>query len=162
MNVSIESGIFGLPVRPDSTGQPVRLRNFSWPDQSYNIKAFEIEPNFDGVPGDPTTLGDVGRNSLEGPGFFQWDFSGMKNFSLTGRAKLQFRVDLFNILNHPNFSTPDGGICTSFTAASGTTPASCVPDANFGQTGETVADDNSTQVGTGTARQIQLAVKVMF
>ncbi len=162
VNVSIESGIFGLPVRPDYTGKPVRLQNFSWPNQSYNINAFEIEPTFDGVPGDPTTLGDVGRNTLRAPGFFQWDFSGMKNFSVTQRAKLQFRADLFNILNHPNFGNPDGGICTAFTAASATAPASCTPDPNFGQIGQTIADEDSTEVGTGTARQIQLAIKVIF
>lgn len=162
VNVTIESGIFGLFTRPDYTGQSVRTGKIDWPSHSYNVNAFQIQPNFNGVPGDPSTIGNVGRNSLAGPGFFQWDFSGMKNFPLTERAKLQFRADIFNILNHPNFATPDGGICTSFTAASGSTPASCATNPNFGQTGQTIADEDSTQVGTGTARQIQLAVKIIF
>jgi hypothetical protein len=162
VNVTIESGILGLPVRPDFTGQPIRLSNFSWPYHSYNVGAYQIEPTFDGNPGDPTTIGNVGRNSLRAPGFFQWDFSGMKNFPLTEKAKLQFRGDLFNILNHPNFGNPNGGICNAFTAASGSTPASCTVDPNFGEIGQTIADEDSTQVGTGTARQVQLALKVIF
>ena len=162
INVTIESGIFGLFTRPDYTGQPVRSGSIDWPLHSYNANAFEIQPNFNAVPGDPSTIGNVGRNSLPGPGFFQWDFSGMKNFPMTEKAKLQFRADIFNILNHPNFATPNGGICNSFTAASGTTPASCVANPNFGQTGQTIADEDSTQVGTGTARQIQLAMKIIF
>jgi hypothetical protein len=162
VNVTIESGFFGLPVRPDLTGQPIRLPNFSWPRHSYNVAAYEIEPTFNGTPGDPSTIGDVGRNSLRAPGFVQWDLSGMKNFSVTHAVKVQFRVDVFNILNHPNFGNPDGGICTAFTPATPTTPASCTTNANFGLIGGTIADTNSSQIGTGTARQLQFALKVMF
>jgi hypothetical protein len=162
VNVTLESGIFGLFTRPDYTGNPVRSGGINWATHSYNVNAYKIPSHFNGVPGDPSTLGNVGRNSLEGPDFFQWDFSGMKNFSLTHGKALQFRADIFNILNHPNFATPDGGICTSFTPASGTAPASCVRNPNFGTTGQTIADEDSSQVGTGTARQVQLAVKVMF
>lgn len=160
--MTIESGFFGLPARPDTTGQPIRLSNFSWPYHSYNVGAFQIEPTFNGNPGDPSTIGNVGRNSLRAPGFVQWDFSGMKNFPLTEKAKLQFRGDLFNILNHPNFGNPNMGICNAFGAASGSTPASCTVDPNFGQIGQTIADEDSSQVGTGTARQIQLALEVIF
>ena len=162
VNVSIESGFFGLPARPDKTGAPVKLSNFSWPLHSYNVNAYQIEPTFNGDPGDPSTIGDVGRNSLRAPGFVQWDMSGMKNFSATEKMKIQFRADLFNILNHPNFGNPDGGICTAFTAATPTTPASCTTNPNFGRVGQTIADEDSSQVGTGTARQIQLALKVIF
>ncbi len=162
VNVSIESGFFGLPARPNSTGQATRLSDFSWPDHSYNVAAYQIEPTFNGNPGDPSTIGNVGRNSLRAPGFFQWDMSGMKNFPLTEKVKVQFRGDLFNILNHPNFGNPDGGICTSFSAASGSTPASCTTNPNFGHIGQTIADEDSSQVGTGTARQIQLALKLIF
>jgi len=149
-------GIFGLSTRPDYTGAPVRLSNFSWPLHSYNVGAYEVPAGFNGVPGDPSTLGNVGRNSLRGPGFFQWDFSGMKNFPLTEKAKLQFRGDLFNILNHPNFGNPGVGICNSFSVFG------CAPNLNFGQVGQTIADEDASQVGTGTARQIQLALKVIF
>ena len=162
VNVTIESGFFGLPVRPDLTGEPIRLPNFSWPRHSYNVAAYQIEPTFNGTPGDPSTIGDVGRNSLRAPSFVQWDLSGMKNFTIVKSVKAQFRVDVFNILNHPNFGNPDGGICTAFTAATPTTAASCTTNSNFGLVSGTIADTNNSQIGTGTARQEQFALKIMF
>jgi hypothetical protein len=107
--------------------------------------------------------GNVGRNSLRGPGFFQWDFSAMKNFSLSEKVKLQFRTDLFNILNHPNYANPDGGICLAVTPASGTTPAGCISNVNFGVTASTVANQTGNgQIGNGTARQAQFSLKLLF
>jgi len=50
--------------------------------------------------------GDLGRNSLVGPTYKQWDFAIYKNTSLGERVKLQLRAEFFNILNHPNFSSP--------------------------------------------------------
>lgn len=163
VDVSIESGFFGLPARPDTTGQPVKLPGgIKWPDQSYNVAAYQIEPDFNGTPGDPSTIGDVGRNTLRAPGFFQWDFSAMKNFHLTEKSQLQFRADVFNILNHPNFANPDGGVCIFFTAATPGTPAGCLTNPNFGRVGQTIADSINSQVGTGTARQEQFALKIFF
>jgi len=149
-------GIFGLSTRPNSTGQPIRLSNFSWPLHSYNVNAYAVPAGFNGVPGDPSTLGNVGRNTLRGPGFFQWDFSGMKNFPLFEKTQLQFRGDLFNILNHPNFGNPGTGVCNSFSVFG------CTANPNFGQVGGTIADQDNSLVGTGTARQVQFAMKVIF
>ena len=143
-------------TRPNSTGQPVKLSNFSWPYRSYNVDAYQVPTDFNGVPGDPSTLGNVGRNTLRGPGFFQWDFSGMKNFALHEKTQLQFRGDLFNILNHPNFGNPNVGVCSSFSIFG------CAPNLTFGQVGQTIAGQDNTLVGSGTARQIQLALKLIF
>jgi len=94
-NVEVTSGFFGNFMRPDVVpGVPVKLPNVSWPNSSYNINAFAMNPKFDGVYGDPSTFGTVGRNSLRGPAFAQWDLSGIKNFALTGQIKLQFRADI--------------------------------------------------------------------
>jgi hypothetical protein len=160
VNVSLVSGFFGIPARPDYTGEPVDLPGgVDWPNRSYNRDAYQLEPGFNLIPGDPSTTGNVGRNSLRGPGFFQWDFSGMKNFALGEKAKLQFRADIFNILNHPNFANPDGGICTSVNVFA--SPA-CTPNTNFGRTGQTIASESNSLVGTGTARQEQFSLKVIF
>ncbi len=161
VNVQLVSGFFGIPIRPDFVqGQSVLLPNRSWPNSSYNIDAFAVEPNYDGSWG--TVDETVGRNAVRGPGFAQWDLSMMKNFSLTERLKLQFRADLFNLLNHPNFYQPDGGICTAVAPAAGTTPASCTVNPNFGRVGQTIADGIGSQIGTGTARQAQFSLKLMF
>src|SRR6185437_556684 len=160
VNVSLVSGFFGIPARPDYTGEPVDLPGgVDWPNRSYNRDAYQLEPGFNLIPGDPSTTGNVGRNSLRGPGFFQWDFSGMKNFALGEKAKLQFRADIFNILNHPNFSNPDGGICTSVNVFAA---QPCTPNTNFGRTGQTIASESNSLVGTGTARQEQFSLKVIF
>jgi hypothetical protein len=161
INPELIQGFFGLPIRPDVTGAPTMLPNASWPLTSYNRAAFAVDPNFNGDPG--VGLGDAGRNSLRAPGFFQWDFSLMKNFPVREKVTVQFRADFFNILNHPNFGNPDNGICTGIVAATTTTPAACsAPDLNFGKIGSTIAGANNTLVGTGTARQEQFALKVIF
>jgi len=50
--------------------------------------------------------GNLGRNSLIGPTFKQWDLAIHKDTALTERVTMQLRADFFNILNHPNFSNP--------------------------------------------------------
>lgn len=168
-NIQLISGFFGIPMRPNYVpGQQLLVPGASWPNSSFNINAFAVPPGYDGTWG--TNLGDVGRNALRGPGFFQWDLSVMKNFPITEKIKLQFRADIFNILNHPNFANPDGGICTGVAAASGSTPAFCenpntglpATNPNFGVTGQTVADSIGSQIGNGTARQEQFSLKVIF
>jgi len=154
-NITLVSGFFGNPVRPDYvSGEPLWVPNHSWPGSSYNINAFAVEPTYDGTPGG--TIGTVGRNALRGPAYFQFDLSGMKNFAITERITMQFRADIFNIFNHPNFTNPDGGICTA--VGLGT----CTPNANFGRVGQTIADANGTQIGGGTARQTQFSLRFTF
>ncbi len=163
VNVQLISGFFGLPIRPNYVpGQSTSVGGANWPNGNYNPGAFVVPPGYNGDWGTPENIGTVGRNALRGPAFFQWDLSAMKNIPLKEGIQLQFRADVFNILNHPNFANPDGGICNAVIPASGSTPASCVPNPNFGRTGQTIADNMGTQIGTGTARQIQLAVKVIF
>jgi hypothetical protein len=158
-NIQVVSGFFGNPMRPDYvSGQPLWLSQHSWPNASYNPAAFQLEPNFLGVWGHD--IGSVGRNALRAPAFFQWDMSAMKTIPVTERVHVQFRADFFNTLNHPNFTNPDGGICTSitYTATSGT----CVPNPNFGRSSQTIADVAGGAIGNGTARQVQFSLKLMF
>jgi hypothetical protein len=176
LNPTLVGTFFGLPTRPDFSGSPVRKSGGSWPNGVYGTAGYSVEPDYNGNPGDPSTLGNVPRNSLPGPAFFQWDFSGMKNFPVTEKAKVQFRADLFNVLNHPNFGNPgDMGICTGISLPTATTPASCSGatftggaltnpnyNPNFGKVGETIASEDSSLVGSGTNRQIQLSLKVIF
>lgn len=163
VNVQLISGFFGLPMRPNYVAGQQLTGDADWPNGNYNRNAFAVLPGYNGEWGTPENIGDVGRNALRGPGFFQWDFSAMKNFAIKENVKLQFRTDLFNILNHPNFANPDGGICTAVTPATPTSPALCTPNVdNFGRSSQTIADNMGTQIGTGTARQIQFALKLIF
>ena len=54
------------------------------------------------------TFGNVGRNTLRGPRFFDSDLALFKNFSITERAKAQFQFQFYNIFNHVNLGNPDG------------------------------------------------------
>jgi len=55
-------------------------------------------------------FGNVGRNTLRGPAFQQWDFSALKTIAIHENLKLQFRAELFNIFNNVNFELPDNDI----------------------------------------------------
>jgi hypothetical protein len=68
----------------------------------YNVAAF-AQP----VPG---TFGDEGRNTLVGPDLSEVDFSLGKNFALKEGIGLQFRIDGYNIFNHPSFAIPNTGV----------------------------------------------------
>jgi hypothetical protein len=66
---------------------------------------------------DPSAYADVnearfgtsGFNSLRGPGIVNWDFGVTREFSITERWKLQFRMESFNFTNTPHFATPEDG-----------------------------------------------------
>ncbi len=51
-------------------------------------------------------FGNLGRNTLIGPGFSNTDLGLMKNFAVTERVRLQFRGELFNAFNQVNFNNP--------------------------------------------------------
>ena len=88
------------------------------------------------------TYGNVGRDSLVGPGLKELDFSAVKDTHITERLNLQFRAEFFNILNHTNFITPNEVVYSSATQLS--------PTAG-------VITATST-----TSRQIQFGVKLHF
>jgi outer membrane receptor protein involved in Fe transport len=54
----------------------------------------------------PGVLGDVGRNTLRAPGLHNYDFALFKNFAVGRDVRLQFRLESFNVFNHPQFNTP--------------------------------------------------------
>jgi len=65
-----------------------------------------FDPNAFSVPA-AGTFGNVGRDQLRGPGMFNVDTSFFKRIPLKERMNLQFRTEIFNVLNHPNFGHPN-------------------------------------------------------
>ena len=104
------------------------------------------------------------RNMFRGPGYFNLDMSLFRNFRIREKATFGVGMTAYNLLNHPNFANPDGGICTAVSPADPTTntPASCTPNPNFGRTGQTIADNMGSQIGNGTSRQVQFSAKIIF
>jgi hypothetical protein len=77
------------------------------------------------------TYGNVGRNTLRGPNFFNLDMALLKDTKLAESFALQFRAEFFNILNHENFDLPannvfsaSGAINASAGRITGTSPGS--------------------------------------
>lgn len=107
--------------------------------------AFTLPVSRDGV----YHFGNVGRNSLVGPTFSNTDFSILKNTKLNERIGVQFRAELFDVFNHPNFGQPGpnvgGRTATPGSTAFGVITATRFPTGDF-----------------GSARQIQLALKLLF
>jgi hypothetical protein len=105
------------------------------PNQYFNPNAFIVP-----VSG---TYGNVGRNTLIGPGAAGLDVALLKNTTITEKIKLQFRAEMFNIFNRANFGSPNAVV---FSSAS-STPA------------PTAGVITST---SGTSRQIQFGLKLRW
>ncbi|HWP42042.1 MAG TPA: hypothetical protein VNO14_02315, partial [Blastocatellia bacterium] len=88
---------FGANDRPNLVGNP-ELSDPS-PDLWFNTAAFELQPF--------GSFGNAGRNILDGPGFQNVNASLLKNTIIREGLNLQFRVEAFNLFNHPNFNLPD-------------------------------------------------------
>ena len=156
------NGIFaatsGFPITPQvgsnrsGTGD---TRNPDVPNWNPNFKGNAIlgvdgfkktgryfDPNAFSVPA-AGTFGNVGRDQLRGPGQFNVDTSLFKRIPLKERLNLQFRTEVFNVLNHPNFGHPNlivfSGTDISPTAGALTGTAT-----------------------SGNGRQIQLALRLEF
>jgi hypothetical protein len=90
------------------------------------------------------TFGNTGRNTVRGPGQFNIDISGIKNTSF-GHVSTEVRLEVFNVLNHPQFANPNGQL----------------GNAAFGTISAMLASPSCALCGT-TERQMQLAFKVKF
>lgn len=88
---------FGANDRPNVVGN-AEISNRT-PDRWFDTSAFALPPF--------GSFGNAGRNILDGPGFQNVNASLVKNTALTENFNLQFRVEAFNLFNHPNFNLPD-------------------------------------------------------
>jgi len=77
--------------------------------KAFNAAAFAL-PALDPASGYPLSQGDLPRNGLRGFGAAQWDFAVHRDFPIRESVKLQFRTEMFNLLNHPNFGPPAGNL----------------------------------------------------
>ena len=103
------------------------------------------------------TLGNMGRNSIPGPGHLVFDFSIMKDTKITEGLTAQFRAEFFNIINHTNFGPPLSSFL--FSGARGALPSGGgLPATVFYS--PTAGQISTT--GQFTSRQIQFALKLIF
>jgi len=126
------------PVRPFANpafSGPVTLGK---PGKWFDPNAFLAPAN---TPANGGFYGNVGRDTLIGPGLATWDFSVLKDTRLRERLNLQFRAEIFNLLNRANFNLPNAVVFTP----SGVSP--------------TAGAITSTST---TARQVQFGLKLLW
>ncbi|HWZ96494.1 MAG TPA: carboxypeptidase-like regulatory domain-containing protein [Candidatus Dormibacteraeota bacterium] len=126
------------PVRPfvnPAFSGPVILGT---PGKWFDPNAFLAPPNNAANAG---FYGNLGRNTLRGPGLATWDFSTMKDTKIGERLNLQFRAEIFNLLNRANFNMPNE---VAFTP-SGVSPTAGVITST-----------------TTTSRQVQFGLKLLW
>jgi hypothetical protein len=115
-----------------------------------------INPNAFSQPDNAVNpFGNLGRDAVYGPGFWNIDFSVTKNTSITERLNLQLRAEFFNIFNHPQFALPGGVI----TPGPGAVLANC--GGCFSTATPDVAQGNPG-LGGGGPRVVQLAARFQF
>lgn len=153
---------FAAAIRPDLVpGQPLYLYGSGYPGgKAINPAAF-APPPLDPNTGAPISQGDLSRNLLRGFGMFQWDLGIHREFALHERWKLQFRAELFNIINHPNFAPPVGdlGAPGALNPQFGVSTQNLAQGLSGGGIGNG-AFDPLYQIGG--PRSVQLAMKLMF
>jgi hypothetical protein len=91
-------GLGGMLFNPCAFAKPSMQA-----DAAYEASNYSVTPTM-------PVYGSLGRNTLMGPGFFDVDMGIQKNFKVTrinDKARLQFRIETFNVLNHPNFQIPN-------------------------------------------------------
>jgi hypothetical protein len=129
--------------RPNAVyGQTAALSNPT-PNEWFNVDAFVENP--------VGQFGNVGRDTVIGPGIVDWDASALKNFNLTEQRRVQFRFEIFNLLNHPNFADP------TLTLASNQLTSAGLPIPGSGGFGVI----NSTRSGIDM-RELQFSLKFIF
>jgi hypothetical protein len=102
----------------------------------------------------PGTFGNLPRNYLRGPEFWQIDFMTSKDFRFAQNQGIQIRLEVFNITNRLNYENP------AATLPAGTV-GQAFTDATAGTFGYMLGPLNRT-VGLGTARQTQIAIRYLF
>ncbi len=137
LNASVPGGYsVSGSERPNLAGTsvlPIAVKN---PNDWINLTAFAVPAN--------GTFGDLGRNVLSGPGLWQVDAALTKKASIAERLAIQFRAEIFNLFNRAQYGQPNANISTP---------------ANFGVITTTV---NEGATGSGTPRQIEISVRLLF
>lgn len=121
-------------------GAPLQVRQggrSNWLNHYFNIDAFRVNA--------PGTFGDSGKNLMVGPPVNFTDAGLYKNWSIAEKLNLQFRWEMFNAFNHPNFGTPNAS--NQFT------------DTGSNQGG---TEGEITGLGWEPPRVMQGAIKIIF
>ena len=137
------------------------------PGQPFFLPNGNLNPGAFAVP-QPGTYGNMMRGSVRGPALTQADLIVVKKFPIHEAISAEFRAEVFNIFNHPNFANPPAqlgnvlpGSAAALGAANTLQPGQAYTSATQGSFGPLTSTVGTT-VGIGTNRQIQFAVRLNF
>ncbi|MBI3949595.1 MAG: TonB-dependent receptor, partial [Acidobacteria bacterium] len=130
-------------------------------DRWFDPKAYALQ--------EPGRLGNAPRTSVRGPDFNKLDFSLIKKFNVGERVGVDFRVEFFNISNHPNYDLPFNRLYVGFAPQFNRVPTQAELDALPCNLTAAQAQVHSCNPLAGiitrtvsTPRQIQFGLKVTF
>jgi len=150
VSTSASSNCYDLIVPGQSLGRGFHIDSNGKLSFFNNPKAFSQPAPCTALPCPVSALGGP-PDQIAGPPFKRMDFSIFKNMQLSERFRLEFRTEIFNIFNHPNFNAPNfGGNGVVAVSGSGNYTSS-----SFGEIG-------STRDAPYDPRQIQFALKLYF
>lgn len=145
-----------VTIRPD------RLANGSLANatvnQWFNPDAFRLVSCQNTALPELCRYGNSGVGILEGPGFKNIDFSVFKNFTVTERVRVQFRTEMFNVFNTPQFARPGSGLNTG----PGFLPSGTPGNVAFPSQANIVRGPGAITSLVQPMRQIQFGLKVQF
>jgi hypothetical protein len=129
-------------ARPNLVGNPELPASERTPDHWFNTAAFARN-----IVGGKTLPGNAGRNVIRGPGYVNLDLGFAKYLPAGSRRRAQFRVEIFNVFNRPQFALP----------------VLVMDDPAFGKITHTRNPTNFGSSATSFAsRMIQLGLKLEF
>jgi len=126
-----------------------------------NNGTFYINPAAFATP-QPGTYGNLARNALRGPNIHQFDLTFAKKFPIRESMNIEFRAECYNVLNNAIFAAPGGGTPRLNDATGILQPGQPYTQSAAGPTFGALTSTVSNQVGSGTNRQFQLALRLNF
>ena len=144
------------PVRPDriADGSVANPTVNQW----FNPDAFRLTSCLNAALPELCHYGNSGTGILEGPGFKNVDFSLFKNFRITETVKLQFRSELFNLFNTPQFARPNSGLQT----ATNLLPTGTPGNVSYPSQANIVRGPGAITGLVAAMRQIQFGLKLLW
>ncbi|MBM3811551.1 MAG: TonB-dependent receptor [Acidimicrobiia bacterium] len=111
----------------------------------------------------PGSYGNLARNALHGPGMAQFDLTLQKKFPVRERVNLEFRAEIYNLLNRANFANPSSMLANSLgMQANQIQPGEAFGAATAGGAFGLLNRTLERAVGLGTGRQTQLSLRLSF
>ena len=96
-----------LNLGSERRARPMLVGNPVLPESERTLARYFNTDAFAAFSPAPQAFGNAGIGIMRGPGYMNFDFTLAKNFRLSDSRSVQFRTELFNALNHPNFGPPN-------------------------------------------------------